>query len=174
MVAIQIIVPINNIDAMEIVQFARKLPHPPRKGAGPVSCIGDRMIPFFPMIIVHPPAPGRGPEHRYALEVAESEGMVDHKDPDLLGLEDEWWRQHHHEHPWARIAGYSDFASAYHAGAEGYLLYGVDGMRFLEAEQQLRRDYENTEFWLRWDEVRAACHAAWTRMEFHYNSPHHL
>jgi hypothetical protein len=102
---------------------------------------------------------------RIALETAEGEGMVDRRNTPLSNGEDAWWRAHHYSQPWAGEWDYADVASAYRAGYNGYLRYGLDGATFAEAEARVRRDYENGNFWLRWDEVRPACLAAWQRME---------
>ncbi len=129
------------------------------------------MIPFFPMLVVQPPPSARGPGNRHALEVAEGEGMVDRRDTDFLDEAEDWWRGHHAESPWAATGNYSDFASAYQAGTEGFFLYGLDGQTFEESSVSLRRDYELAEFWLRWDEVREACRAAWDHAEKCHAAP---
>ncbi len=90
--------------------------------------------------------------------------MIDRRGNAAEESEAAWWRAHHTEQPYAGETTYGDFASAYRTGCRGYLRYGREGCTFKEAELLLRRDYENGDFWLRWDEVRPAVLAAWDRM----------
>jgi hypothetical protein len=90
--------------------------------------------------------------------------MIDRRENAAEESEVAWWRAHHTKQPYSGETTYCDFASAYRTGYRGYLRYGIDGCSFEEAEMLLRRDYENGDFWLRWDEVRPAVFAAWDRM----------
>lgn len=97
---------------------------------------------------------------------------------------DDYWREHHDQQPYASERPYSDYATAYQTGYEGFMKYGENSGSFEAAEPQLRNEYEKrlpapewdrpagtatalaaAKAHLLWDDARHAAKTAWKRAQ---------
>lgn len=88
--------------------------------------------------------------------------------PDF-SAEEKFWRDNYEREPYyMKNRDFIDYAPAFRAGYEGRRRYA--GLRFEDAENQLRSDYERFRgtSLLTWDNARSAAQAAWNRVERMY------
>jgi hypothetical protein len=82
-----------------------------------------------------------------------------------LTKEEEYWREHHGEQPYAKKElTFEHYAPAYRTGAEAVHKY--PGKSFEEIEDDVALDYQRHRVGaaLPWDHARHAVHAAWAKL----------